>query len=245
MRWRSGSVWRRSGIGTATAERIVAARAQRPFTDAADLARRATLTARHLEALATAGALECFGGSRRQALWGAGTLGAESGRTFRGAGAAWVQDVLVGTTVGAEAPALPELSAAETAVADVWASGLSPDYHPVHFARPALQAQGVRPVSSLVAVPEGTRIEVGGVVTHRQRPGTAQGVTFLSLEDETGMLNVICSAGLWLRHRRTAMRSRGLVVRGIIERVDGVVNLMADSMRTLPLTVATTSRDFQ
>ena len=86
---------------------------------------------------------------------------------------------------------------------------------------------------------------MGGVVTHRQRPGTAKGVTFLSLEDETGMLNVVCSAGLWARYRRTALRSRALVVRGTIERTDGVVNLLADGMRNLSLRVATTSRDFQ
>ena len=135
--------------------------------------------------------------------------------------------------------------AVESAVADVWATGLSSDTHPTQFVRPQLLSQGVRPVSSLGRVGDGTRVEVGGVVTHRQRPGTAKGVTFLSLEDETGMLNVVCSAGLWARYRRTALRSRALVVRGTIERTDGVVNLLADGMRNLSLRVATTSRDFQ
>ncbi|HCX83727.1 MAG TPA: hypothetical protein DHV14_01015 [Micrococcales bacterium] len=233
------------GIGVRTAERIVAAREHAPFTDAADLARRARLSATQLEALATAGALRCFGGTRRQALWTAGALADEGGRSSSVAGTTWVQDVLVGTTVGTQAPPLPGMGAAETAVADVWASGVSPDHHPTHFSRPRLHREGVRPVSSLVLVEDGTRVEVGGVVTHRQRPGTAQGVTFLSLEDETGMLNVVCSAGLWARHRRTAVRSRGLIVRGVVERTDGVVNLLADGMRPLPLSVATSSRDFQ
>lgn len=233
------------GIGERTAERIVAARAEHPFRDVADLARRAGLSATHLEALATGGALECFGGSRRQALWTAGALAGEAGRTRTTASGTWVQEVLEGTTVGLLAPELPGMTAVETAVADVWANGVSPDHHPVHFARSRLTTQKVWPVSALVGVEDGRRVEVGGVVTHRQRPGTARGVTFLSLEDETGMLNVVCSAGLWARHRRTAIRSRGLVVRGTIERTDGVVNLLADGMRTLSLAVATSSRDFQ
>nr|WP_284252556.1 OB-fold nucleic acid binding domain-containing protein [Litorihabitans aurantiacus] len=233
------------GIGEATAARIVAARDERPFADAADLACRARLSSRQLESLATAGALRAFGGSRRQALWAAGALAGEAGRTHHATGGTWVQEVLAGTAVGASAPVMPEMDAVETAVADVWASGLSPEHHPTHFARGRLRSQGVRPVSSLVAVDDGVRVEVGGVVTHRQRPGTAQGVTFLALEDETGMLNVVCSAGLWARHRRTAIRSRALVVRGTIERTDGVVNLLADGMRPLRLAVATSSRDFQ
>ncbi|WP_135850073.1 DNA polymerase III subunit alpha [Serinibacter arcticus] len=233
------------GIGERTAERIVAARTERAFTDAADLARRARLTPAQVEALATAGALQVFGGSRRQALWAAGALAGEAGKAHTTSGGTWVQEVLVGTTVGTQAPALPEMGAVEIAVADVWASGVSPEHHPTHFVRPRLRSQGVRPVSSLVAVEDGVRVEVGGVVTHRQRPGTAQGVTFLALEDETGMLNVVCSAGLWARHRRTAVRSRALVVRGTVERTDGVVNLLADGMRPLSLAVATSSRDFQ
>ncbi|OJX94216.1 MAG: error-prone DNA polymerase [Micrococcales bacterium 73-15] len=233
------------GVGEKAAERIVTARETAPFADAADLARRARLSRAQLEALATAGALRCFGGSRRQALWTAGAVAGEAGRSHGTSQGIWVQDVLVGTGVGAQAPTLPEMGPIETAAADVWASGLSPDHHPMHFHRAALAASGVLPVSQLVTIDDGIRVRVGGVVTHRQRPGTAQGVTFLSLEDETGMLNVVCSAGLWAMHRNVALRSRGLVVRGMIERTDGVVNLLADGMRHLPLHVATTSRDFQ
>src|SRR5699024_11719672 len=85
--------------------------------------------------------------------------------------------------------------------------------------------------SDLAQVPgagDGTRTWVAGVVTHRQRPGTAAGVTFLSLEDETGILNVICSAGLWQRYRKVVRSSAALVVRGTVESADGVTNLMAD-----------------
>jgi error-prone DNA polymerase len=83
------------------------------------------------------------------------------------------------------------------------------------------------------------------VVTHRQRPGTAGGVTFLSLEDETGLLNVVCSAGLWQRFRTVARTSRALVVRGRLERADGATNLVAEHLTPLSLKVATSSRDFQ
>ena len=86
---------------------------------------------------------------------------------------------------------------------------------------------------------------VAGVVTHRQRPGTAGGVTFLSLEDETGLLNVICTAGVWQRFRTVARRSAALVVRGRLEMADGAVNLLAEHLAPLSLRVATTSRDFR
>src|ERR671910_213305 len=76
----------------------------------------------------------------------------------------------------------------------------------------------------------GRRIRVGGIVTHRQRPATAGGVTFMNLEDETGMLNVTCSPGLWQRYRRVARTSAALIVRGRLEKHDGVINLTADRL---------------
>jgi hypothetical protein len=92
----------------------------------------------------------------------------------------------------------------ELAAADVWATGISPDSYPTQFLREDLDAIGVVPADQLLAVPDGTRVLVAGAVTHRQRPATAQGVTFINLEDETGMVNVLCSPGVWARHRRLA-----------------------------------------
>ena len=87
---------------------------------------------------------------------------------------------------------------------------------------------------------------VGGAVTHRQRPATAGGVTFLNLEDETGMLNVVCSEGLWARYRTVALGSAALLVRGRLERSpEGVLNLVADRLQKLPLAVPVKSRDFR
>jgi error-prone DNA polymerase len=246
------------GLGEEVAERIVAVRGRDgPFVDLADLARRAGLTSTALESLATAGALGCFGLDRRAALWAAGAAGGEVASVHRGAR----HERLPGTTVGLDAPALPGMSAVELTVADVWATGLTPDSHPVTHLRSALAERGALSVADVMGrtedgvpgrqhggVPAGERVEVGGVVTHRQRPATAGGTTFLNLEDETGMLNVVCSQGLWARHRVVARTSAALVIRGTVERAHDapeVVNLVADRVERLDLAVAPRSRDFR
>ncbi len=207
------------GIGLDVAQRIVAAREEAPFTDLTDLSRRAGLTTAQLEALATAGACEGLGLDRRQALWQAGF--SES------------QDQLLGSAPVAPPPMLPGMDGVETTHADLWATGITPELHPLEHVRELLQGYGIRAVKRLDDVETGRRIHVAGLVTHRQRPGTAGGVTFLSLEDETGMLNVVVSAGVWQKHRRIARNVAGLVVRGIIERQDGATNLVADRLSPL------------
>ena len=131
-------------------------------------------------------------------------------------------------------------------VADVWATGLSPDAHPVQFIRDELEKHGALPINRLARVEAGTRIRVGGIVTHRQRPATAGGVTFVNLEDETGMLNVTCSPGLWQKYRRVARTSSALIVRGLLEKTaEGVLNLVADRLEQLTPPVSPASRDFR
>ncbi|MEO3775664.1 error-prone DNA polymerase [Micromonospora sp. B11E3] len=221
-------------LGEGMAERIEAERAAHgPYRDMPDLARRVGLTAAQLEALATADAFACFGLTRRQALWAAGAAAQDR------------PDRLPGTVTGATAPMLPGMEAVDRLVADVWATGLSPESHPVRFLRDRLDALGAVPIARLGAVEPGRRIRVGGLVTHRQRPGTAGGVTFLNLEDETGMLNVTCSPGLWQRYRRVARTSAALVVRGRLERHEGVVNLAADRLDAIEPPVSPPSRDFR
>ncbi|MDN4162862.1 error-prone DNA polymerase [Nocardioides abyssi] len=207
------------GIGLDVAARIVAARAERPFADQVDLSRRAGLDARQLEALATAGAFDSSGLSRRQALWNAGWTERE--------------DQLEGVRVAGDAPMLPDMDAVETTMADLWATGVTTDSHPFGHLRDQLRRAGVRSVADLATTEPNRRISVAGLVTHRQRPGTAGGVTFLNLEDETGMLNVICTVGVWRRHRKAAAGSSAVVIRGMLEREDGVTNLVADKISSL------------
>jgi error-prone DNA polymerase len=97
----------------------------------------------------------------------------------------------------------------------------------------------------LLSVPDGTRVLIAGAVTHRQRPATAQGVTFMNLEDETGMVNVMCSRGVWGRHRKLAQTASGLVIRGIVQNASGAVTVVADRMGKLDMRVASKSRDFR
>ena len=130
-------------------------------------------------------------------------------------------------------------------MSDLWATGVSTDSHPVQHLRPVLASRGILSAADLRTAEPGRRIEVGGVVTHRQRPATASGITFLNLEDETGLVNVICSVGVWNRYRRVVRDSPALVVRGMLERSpEGVTNLLADGFRLLDMAPKTKSRDF-
>jgi len=221
-------------IGDDLAQRLVDERkANGPFGSLLDLTGRLQLTVPQTEALATAGALGCFGIDRREALWAAGAAANER------------MDRLPGVGTSSHVPSLPGMSEVELAAADVWATGISPDSFPTQFLRADLAALGVVPAGELLAVRDGTRILVAGAVTHRQRPATAQGVTFLNLEDETGMVNVLCSQGVWSRHRRLAQTAPALVVRGIVQNASGAVTVVADGMRHIDMRVGTRSRDFR
>ena len=152
---------------------------------------------------------------------------------------------LPGTVVGLDAPVLPGMSDIELTIADVWATGISPANYPTEFSRRRLENLGVLPAGGLREVEHGTRVLVAGMVTHRQRPATASGIIFINLEDESGMINIICSTGLWARYRRTARGSSSLLVRGMLEREGGAVSVLADRIAAVDLVVATPSRDFR
>ena len=139
------------------------------------------------------------------------------------------------------------MTSGDVLIADMWSTGMSTDDHPVRHVRDRLAApRGAQRARTLATAETGRRVEVGGVVTHRQRPATASGITFLNIEDETGLVNVICSVGVWERYRRVAREAPAMIVRGILERSpDGVVNLVADRIEHLSLSVRTRSRDFQ
>jgi error-prone DNA polymerase len=190
-----------------------------------------------MEALATAGAFtESFGVDRRDALWEAGAYGH---RPQHG------QDHL-DKIMGLNAiPHLPGMAPIEEAIADLWATGVSPNGHPTVFVREQLFAKGVLCADQLLTAQHNARVLVAGVVTHRQRPMTARGMTFISLEDETGLINVVCSKGCWMRHRAVARDASALLVRGRLEYTDGVVNIIAESLSPLFVGATVPSRDFR
>ncbi|SDJ05685.1 error-prone DNA polymerase, DnaE-like [Frankineae bacterium MT45] len=222
-------------ISDTHAERIVAERESNgPFTSMADLTRRVGLSSDQVEALATAGAFASFEIGRRDALWIAGAVassrpGQLDVRTFDETGV----------------PDLPEMTEPEQLMADLWATGISREHYPTALIRPRLDALGVIPSAQLKGISNGTRVIVGGIVTHRQRPATARGVTFINLEDESGMVNVICDPIVWTRYRKVARVSGGLLIRGMLERADGVTNVSAERIERLPLGLRSTSRDFR
>ncbi|SEB47100.1 error-prone DNA polymerase, DnaE-like [Amycolatopsis tolypomycina] len=222
-------------LGEAVAEQIVAERdINGPYTGIGDLTGRVQLKRSAAEALATAGAFTSFGGDRRQDVWAAG------------AAAATRPGHLPGLVPGLDAPALPGMTRFEVTAADLWATSISPDSHPVQYLRQLLDQRGAITTAALAKVEDGTRVWVGGAVTHRQRPATAGGITFLNLEDETGMANVLVSPGLWQRHRRIARASAALLIRGQVQAAEGVVTLVADRIEALDLSMATApSRDFR
>ena len=132
----------------------------------------------------------------------------------------------------------------ELAAADAWATGITPTGYPTQYLRPRLQAIGVVPAGQLLSVDDGARVTVAGAVTHRQRPATASGVTFINLEDETGMVNVVCSVGLWRRYRELAHTATALVVRGKVQNAEGAVTVVADRLQKLDLRIGSRSRDW-
>lgn len=225
-------------IGDDLAEKLVDERkANGPFASLLDLTTRLQLSVPQAEALATAGALGCFGMSRREGLWAAGPAATQRPDRLPGVGAHGAD--------GSHIPALPGMSELELAAADVWATGISPDSYPTQFLREDLDAMGVVPAEALASVPDGDRVLIAGAVTHRQRPGTAQGVTFINLEDETGMVNVLCTPGVWARHRKLANAAPALLIRGQVQNASGAITVVAERLGRITLAVGSKSRDFR
>jgi error-prone DNA polymerase len=223
------------GVGETTAERIMAGR---PWSGGEDLVRRAGVTRAQLETLAAAGALDAEDhattASRRRLLWAAG------------AAAQGTPDRLPGIVVGAEAPTLPEPTQYDAVGDDLWALGLAPERTAMHLARERLEAMGVVVACDLFDCTDGDRVNVAGVVTHRQHPETAHGAVFVNLEDETGHVNVVFSRGAWARWKPVARHSPVLLIRGRLQLGQGTVTLTAERVEALAVgTSVPASRDFR
>ena len=224
-----------TGLGADTAAAIVAERERGgAYRSMPELVRRTGITRQQLEALASAGALGALGLSRREALWQAGAAARDR------------PEVLAGTTVVLQPPLFGDQSAFELLTEDLRSTGVSTTDHPLAHFRSALASRGVLSTAGLRSAEPGRRVEVAGLVTHRQRPSTAAGITFVNLEDEDGLVNVVCSRGLWGRYRRVARGARALIVRGLLERSpEGVVSILADRLEPLTVAVPHSSRDFR
>lgn len=223
------------GLGADAAAAIAAERERGgPYRSIADVSRRSGASEAQLTALASAGAFTSLGLDRRQSIWQAGAAARDR------------PDTLAGSTVVYQPPLFTDESAFESLAADLLATGVSTTDHPMVHVRAALAARGALTIPDLATHEPGRRVEVAGLVTHRQRPSTASGITFLSLEDEHGLVNVVCSPGLWKRYRRAARGAQAVVVRGLLERSpEGVVSLVADRIEQLPLGLPHRSRDFR
>jgi error-prone DNA polymerase len=222
-------------VGEASAQRIVTARAAAPFTSAEDLALRAGLDAAELKALASADALLSLSGHRRQQVWDASALHAAPALLRE---APVDEDWL-------ELPAAPE---GEEVVFDYAATGLTLRRHPVALLREQLQAQRLQTAQALHALPDGRLARACGLVLARQQPGTAKGVVFVTLEDETGTVQVIVWKALREKQRRELLHSRLLAVYGQWQRHGEVCHLIAQHLVDLtPLLggLSTVSRDFR
>ncbi|MGE3934403.1 MAG: error-prone DNA polymerase [Rhodospirillaceae bacterium] len=208
-----------AGLGLADADALVAAR-DRPFADADDLARRTGLGPGALERLAAADAFGSLALNRRQALWAVRGLGPAPLPLFAAAG-----------ENRADPPvALPAMAPGEEVVHDYRALQLSLKAHPLALLRPRLDTEKVVRNAALARLDTGRRVDVAGLVLIRQRPGTASGVIFMTLEDETGVANIVVWPAVFERFRRTVLTARLLRVRGPMQRDGAVIHVIADRL---------------
>jgi error-prone DNA polymerase len=224
-----------TGLRESAGRAIVAARGMRPLTSVTDLVARAGVNAEEAQTLAATGALAALGGTRRSDLWAAAVP--SPGPLFATA----VESTPSPTPVGP----LRDMTTSEQLAADYAGTGVTLGPHPMALRRVALARAGVVRAMDLVRRRDGDTVRVAGSVIVRQRPGTAKGFVFLSLEDETGIANVIVTPGMFQRNRLVLVTSPMLLVEGILQSQDGVLSIRAASVK--PISVyghAIPSHDF-
>jgi error-prone DNA polymerase len=224
------------GLSEAAALALVRARAERPFQGLTDLAARSQLDTRSLTLLSDADALRGLATDRRQAAWMLQGL--------------WTDLPLFAAVARHEPPApLPQETDLEALYADYRTVGLSIDSHPSTFIREALAEEGrpTIPLAELIHQRPGRRVRISGLVQSRQRPGTAKGVVFFSLEDDTGMANLIIWPKVWEAQRATLANATLIVVEGKLQRQDGALSVLVETAERVDhlAPVVTRSRDFR
>lgn len=213
------------GLSKDAQQRVVEHRGD-GYDSVRDLWLRTRLPIASLEKLAHADAFASLGLTRREALWAVkgliGTHGADTLPLFEAAGT-------VETEADVEA-GLPKMLPGEEVIHDYSTLSFSLKGHPLQFIRPTLEARGITRAVQLMAVKPGSRIEVAGLVLVRQRPGTASGVIFATLEDETGVANVVIWPKVFEANRKTVLGSRMLAVRGQLQREGLVIHIIAEQL---------------
>ncbi|MDT9000335.1 error-prone DNA polymerase [Paucibacter sp. APW11] len=223
------------GLQDAAAERIVAARREAPFRNAQDLALRAGLDQHEMQLLAAADALTSLAGHRRQQVWQASALRR-------------LPPLLHGSLPAEDELELPAAPEGEEVLWDYASLGLTLRSHPLALLRPRLRQRGLKNAAELQHWPHGRQARACGIITVRQRPQTAKGTLFISLEDETGSVQVIVWPDVYAAHRSTILAARLLAVQGVWQHQNGVRHLLARGFEDLsPLLgrLMMVSRDFR
>jgi error-prone DNA polymerase len=222
------------GLKETTGRAIEAERARGFFEDTADLQRRCSLRPDEITRLAYAGALTSLGISRRTALWQVAEVSRPMGTLYEN----------LPLSSSSQNSPLPEMSAVQETAADYRATDLTAGPHLLEHLRPALAARSILSALELRSVPEGARVKAAGAVIVRQRPGTAKGFVFLSLEDESGIVQAIVRPDLFQEHRAVIVGSGGLVVEGKLQKEGGNVSVRAERFWPLPSLPDLPSHDF-
>ncbi|HEX4494840.1 MAG TPA: error-prone DNA polymerase [Thermoanaerobaculia bacterium] len=220
------------GLRGRGARSIETEQAKGPFADAGDLVRRCELHDHELQKLAAAGALATLGLTRRAALWQVARLAKPAGP-------------LLDPLPDPEPSPLPEMTPAEETKADYGNVQLTLGPHPLAYLREQLMKKGITTATGLGALPNGARVRTAGSVIVRQRPGTAKGLLFLTLEDETGMSQAVVPPDLLQQHRKLIVGSPGLVVEGVLQKRDGTISVKGEKFWSLKELVAVPSHDFR
>jgi error-prone DNA polymerase len=222
------------GLGEKQRPALEAALAGAPFEDIADFARRTLLSKDVLENLAIADAFSPWYATRREAMWALRGLDEREARGELGR-AMEIEDE--------PDPALPTLTPLEYTRFDLWGLGLTTGVQPIAHFRAQLDARAVIAAERLSAMPNHLICKVGGLVITRQRPGTAKGFVFLTLEDETGLVNVIVNPQVYERNRRIIRRSSALIIEGLLQKEQGCLDVLA--RRFWPLETHGTTEQIQ
>jgi error-prone DNA polymerase len=207
-------------MGDAAIAEIEKARAEAPFISLTDLYRRTSLTREAIENLILAGAMDGFGKPKRQLLWELGII-EHTGR----------KGLMLGYPEY-QVP-LPDMTEIEELSAEYKTQGLSARLHPMQVMRREISRDGVMRSSEIMSLFPGTKIRTAGYVVCRQAPGTAKGHVFLTLEDEEGLLNIVLKPHIYQKYRYLVRTEPLIVVEGVLQKRDGIVNIVAERLATL------------